>query len=111
MLKVPENSEADSVKFSLIGYEKYKVTIEDLQHHPNFRMSRSSTSLSEVTIVAEEDPAYAMIRRAVKRRKFNDPEKLNNFVTALTIKLFLTYLERIQFKLNLTAPILRRLTS
>ncbi|MCH2215052.1 MAG: DUF5686 and carboxypeptidase regulatory-like domain-containing protein [Flavobacteriales bacterium] len=79
VLKVPENSEADSVKFSLIGYEKYKVTIEDLQHHPNFRMSRSSTSLSEVTIVAEEDPAYAMIRRAVKRRKFNDPEKLNKF--------------------------------
>jgi hypothetical protein len=42
-------------------------------------MSRSALSLGEVTIVAEEDPAYEMIRNAVKRRKANDPEKLDRF--------------------------------
>ncbi|MEM9051445.1 MAG: DUF5686 family protein [Bacteroidota bacterium] len=78
-LQVPKNSETDSIEFSLIGYEKYKVTFRDLLRNPSFRMSRSSTSLNEVIIVAKEDPAYAMIRKAVKRRKYNDPEKLDQF--------------------------------
>ncbi len=80
MLRIPQGTNmTDSIELSLIGYERYVLTLAKLKSEPTIRMSKSTQSLATVTIVAEEDPAYEMIRNAVKRRKFNDPEKLPQF--------------------------------
>ena len=79
-LKVPTTVNLrDSIRISLIGYEEYKTTLNNLIETPTIRMEKSALSLQEVTIVAKEDPAYQMIRNAVDRRKYNDPEKLPQF--------------------------------
>jgi len=79
-LPLPPNiSDSDTVRFSLVGYEKKTVSIGDLRRDPNVKLKRKATTLREFTVRAKEDPAYAMIRKAVERRKQNDPEELDKF--------------------------------
>ena len=79
-LTVPASANAaDSVEFSVIGYAKRKITFRDLAESPDVKMEKSALDLAVFTVVAKEDPAYAMIRNAVKRRKDNDPEQLPQF--------------------------------
>jgi hypothetical protein len=79
-LQIAENASlGDSITLSLIGYEKYTVSLRDLVNEPKVEMIRAAQKLQAVTILATEDPAYAMIRKAVKNRKENDPEKLPKF--------------------------------
>jgi len=79
-LAVPSSANAsDSIAFSVIGYTKKKMTIADLAEEPNVKLSKATLDLGVVTVVAKEDPAYAMIRKAVKNRKKNDPEQLPKF--------------------------------
>lgn len=79
-LRVPRNTNlADSIEFSVIGYAKKKITFIDLAERPKVKMEKSALDLAVFTVVAKEDPAYAMIRKAVKLRKQNDPEQLPKF--------------------------------
>ncbi|MCZ4409825.1 DUF5686 family protein [Cryomorphaceae bacterium 1068] len=79
-LRVPRNTNlADSIEFSVIGYAKKKITFSDLAESPKVKMEKSALDLAVFTVVAKEDPAYAMIRKAVKMRKQNDPEQLPKF--------------------------------
>src|SRR4051812_24917474 len=54
------------VSFRIIGYklESRKVTISSSPLEINVKLTPESVSLREVTIVAGEDPAYAIIRKA-----------------------------------------------
>jgi hypothetical protein len=70
---------SDSIGFSCVGYERLRTTLADLQASPRVSMRRKSLEISEVVILAEEDPAYEIIRRTVENRKLNDPEKLPHF--------------------------------
>ncbi|MGB6035485.1 MAG: DUF5686 family protein, partial [Cryomorphaceae bacterium] len=79
-LNVPMSANAaDSIEFSVIGYAKRKITVRDLAGSPDVKMEKAALDLAVFTVVAKEDPAYAMIRNAVKRRKENDPEQLPQF--------------------------------
>lgn len=78
-LRISSALDSDSIEFSLIGYEKFETTIGELKANPNPKMVKSSLKLNEVIITAKEDPAYEMIRNAVRKRKLNDPEKLDRF--------------------------------
>ena len=75
----PSANSSDTVVFSLIGYAKRTITLRDLAESPDMKMEQSALDLAVFTVVAKEDPAYAMIRKAVKRRKENDPEQLPQF--------------------------------
>lgn len=80
VLRLPDGSSlSDSIVFSVIGYEKKNTTISVLAESPKVEMTKSMLDLAVVTVVAMEDPAYAMVRKAVKLRKQNDPEKLPKF--------------------------------
>jgi hypothetical protein len=79
-LSIPSSAnKSDSLTLSLIGYEKKTLTLQNLIEEPNVEMTRAALDLSTVTIVAKEDPAYEMIRKAVQNRKENDPEQLPQF--------------------------------
>ncbi|MFT6175993.1 MAG: hypothetical protein ACJAY4_002224, partial [Cryomorphaceae bacterium] len=79
-LRIPRNTNpADSIEFSVIGFSKKKITFRDLAESPNVKMDKATLDLAVFTVVAKEDPAYAMIRKAVKLRKQNDPEQLPQF--------------------------------
>jgi hypothetical protein len=79
-LRIPRNTNpADSIEFSVIGFSKKKITFRDLAESPNAEMDKATLDLAVFTVVAKEDPAYAMIRKAVKLRKQNDPEQLPQF--------------------------------
>lgn len=79
-LRVPSRAGlTDSIEFSVIGYAKKKITFSDLAESPNVKMEKSTLDLAVFTVLAKEDPAYAMIRKAVKMRKQNDPEQLPKF--------------------------------
>jgi hypothetical protein len=79
-LRIPRNTNpADSIDFSVIGFSKKKITFRDLAESPNAEMDKATLDLAVFTVVAKEDPAYAMIRKAVKLRKQNDPEQLPQF--------------------------------
>ena len=58
--------------FQYIGYESKIETIslrtEDLVH--NISLEPVSNNLQEIVVTAGEDPAYRIIRKAIKKRKF-----------------------------------------
>lgn len=77
---IPQNAAAgDSITFSCVGYELYRTSLNDLRSNPKVEMRRKSVAIDEVVILAEDDPAYEIIRRTVENRKLNDPEKLPHF--------------------------------
>ena len=61
------------IVFQYIGYAKYsqKIQLQDAPLTLNVALQRENISLSEVTVSAgAEDPAYAVIRQAQKKRKY-----------------------------------------
>lgn len=74
------NEKADSLEVSYIGYHKrVKPVVKGLVQTINFQLSSDVVSLSEVVIVAGENPAYAIIRNAVKNKKKNDKKALEAY--------------------------------
>jgi len=68
-----------SVRLTCIGYKTRSISLQNLRAQPNQVLEKSTEKLQEVTIRAEEDPAYEMIRKAVKNRPLNDPQSLPSF--------------------------------
>lgn len=63
--------------FQYIGYKKkiHEISIDDLDIKLNVVLERETFQLEEVVITADEaDPAYAIIRDAIKRRKYHKEE-------------------------------------
>lgn len=79
-LVLPPNVEnADTVSFSCVGYKTLFKTVGDLRQKPNIRLRIQLENLNKVVIRPTEDPAYALIEQAVKRRDENRPESLPHF--------------------------------
>jgi len=66
---------------SFIGYEKliYEVVEEDFGKKLKLQMTSKSFELVEAVVIAGENPAHRIIRRAVKNRNKNNPEKMQSF--------------------------------
>lgn len=70
----------DSLEVSYIGYHKRVKAVEKGRTQTiNFQLSSDIISLSEVVIVAGENPAYEIIRRAVMRKRENDKKSLSGY--------------------------------
>lgn len=79
-LAIRENEPAGSeITFTCIGYMPRTISLENLKMNPDQVLEEKAESLSEVVVKANEDPAYAMIERAVENRIFNNPESLESF--------------------------------
>ncbi len=71
--------EGDSVRFSHISYRPFAISLGDLRLQTTVKLEPRSENLQEFIVKATEDPAYAMIRKAIANRSENDPEKLPFF--------------------------------
>lgn len=66
--------------FSFVGYEKFDMPITPSTPQPlEVYMIASNTELREVDLVAGENPAHEIVRKAVENRNFNNPEGLSSF--------------------------------
>lgn len=77
-------SKVSSLQLSYVGYEKKEILISN-QNKITIYLKEKSTTLGEVVINPEENPALRIIRNLIKNRKLNDVEqkdyqcKLYNF--------------------------------
>lgn len=79
-LRIRQNETPDAtIKLTCIGYESRLISLEKLRDKPNQVLERSTELLGQVTIRAEDDPAYEMIRKAVQNRPHNNPQSLPTF--------------------------------
>lgn len=83
--RLPSAEPIRVIRFSFVGYEPLAVVWPDyLRRHgdessPEFLLERSTFLLREVIVEAGENPAEAIVRRAVANRDRNNPEKIKSF--------------------------------
>jgi hypothetical protein len=68
-----------SLGFSYVGYRKLKLPVGAKSENLHIRLSRLETQLSEVLIVAGENPAHRIIHNAVENRKQNNPRNIPSY--------------------------------
>jgi hypothetical protein len=91
--EITSKSKFDSLTVSVIGYRKNTQKVKPgTTQTINFTMSIDNTRLSEVVIKAGENPAFAILRKAIQNREYNDPDYANTY--------FYQAYNKIQFDLN-----------
>lgn len=79
------------LKFDFFGYESFSVPITAKTPLPlEIYMHQQENKLNEVSVVAGENPAFKIIRKAMKHRDENNPMSLNSFQYTSYSKLLLT---------------------
>ncbi len=74
------NNKIKSLTFSAIGYEKKKISLEDIRKDKyKVRLKTNDYQLGEVVIIPGENPAHRIINLAVENRKKNNPESNTSF--------------------------------
>ena len=70
-----------NLKISYVGYETVIISTNTLKKGNDniIKLSQSSFSTETVLVIAGENPAYEIIRKATKKRKANKPENYNAF--------------------------------
>ena len=71
---------SDSLTASAIGYDAISKAIrKDIDQEINFQLSSSSLVLSEVVVIAGENPAIPIVKKILKHKKENRKEYLDAF--------------------------------
>lgn len=68
-----------TINISHVSYNKEKIPVSHFKTKGIIKLIPSVTILNEVVFKAEENPAFKIIRNAVKNKKQNDPAQLNAF--------------------------------
>ncbi len=91
--EITTKSKFDSLTVSVIGYKKNTQKIKvGVSQEINFVMQPDNARLAEVVIKAGENPAFAILRKVIKNREYNDPDYANTY--------FYESYNKIQFDLN-----------
>lgn len=73
-----EISQADTLRFSFLGYRPIKVSVSQSQNI-NVQLAQQDVKLEDVVILPTENPALRVVRNAISERKNNDIEKFPEF--------------------------------
>ncbi len=73
------NDRIHTLGFSYVGYRKLKLAVASNSGNLLIQLSRLETQLSEVLIMAGENPAHRVIRNAVDNRKINNPRNIGSY--------------------------------
>jgi len=68
-----------SIAVSYIGYRDTIIAVSSLNNNSIIRLVSISYNLEAVDILPSENPAFAIIRKLINNRKFNNPEKQHSF--------------------------------
>lgn len=90
--EIPNHKKVEFLKISYVGYYPKEISLEQIRNtNPLIIKLKSKTfNIEEVTVVAGENPAHRIIRKVVKNRKLNDPEKLSSFSYTMYNKMVFT---------------------
>jgi len=72
-------SEINFLKLTYVGYEPMTFDVSLNKRNVVIRLKKTSLELSEVVIIAGENPAHRIIRKVIENRRLNDPENLKSF--------------------------------
>jgi hypothetical protein len=68
-----------SIKLSYVGFETKELIIEDIKTNLIIRLKEKQLQLSEVKIIAGDNPSHRIIRNVLANRDINNPEKQHSF--------------------------------
>lgn len=66
------------ITLSYVGYQSKTIYPKDSQYI-EIKLQESNLNLNEIVVVAGENPAYRIIRKAIKNRPKNNPERFSSF--------------------------------
>lgn len=77
---ITHNQPITELTFSFIGYEKKSVSIgADSPSKLKVYLTESENLLREISLVAGENPAFKILRKAIANKKKNQPEYLDSY--------------------------------
>jgi len=83
---------ADSVAFSYFGYKPVKKPVKKgLVQEINVALQAQATTLKAIVVTNKEDPAYAVVRKAVKEKDKYNKEKLNAYEFQSQTRIFASF--------------------
>ncbi|MFN6089038.1 MAG: carboxypeptidase-like regulatory domain-containing protein [Cyclobacteriaceae bacterium] len=77
-LRVPENYNG-MILISHVSYQRVSLPVSYFNKSKTIRLKPSETVLSELTFFAEENPAFRIIRNAVKSKSLHNPDNLQSY--------------------------------
>lgn len=84
---------ADAVlQVSYLGYKPLTVSVKEIKDPANalIRLKPDPVQLNAITVIAGENPAHRIIKKATKNRDQNNPEKMHSFTYNSYNKFFVT---------------------
>jgi hypothetical protein len=80
-----------TLSFSYVGYRKLKLAVGTNSENLQIQLSRLETQLSEIVVMAGENPAHRIIRNAVDNRKQNNPRNIPSYSFTSYDKMIFTF--------------------
>jgi Family of unknown function (DUF5686)/CarboxypepD_reg-like domain len=76
-----DNPPNDTIRIQALGYNTYNRILDRSKHQTTYYidLERSAASLTEVVIHAGEDPALVLLKKIIKHKSDNNPDKLDNY--------------------------------
>ncbi len=72
-------AELHSIQLSYVGYKNQNIRLATLPKPLVIQLQKTDLSLEEIVVVAGENPAYRIIRKAAKNRRKHDPERIRAY--------------------------------
>ena len=90
---IEEDSTINSITFIYLGYENLTLTAP-FKQPLQVEMSNTAYHFEEVVVIAGENPAHRIIRKAMENRDKNDPEKLASYQCQTYSKIAMTFVPK-----------------
>lgn len=68
-----------TIEFRYVGFDSYQITFSQSTTFVTIYLKEKVTELSEIVILAGDNPAHKIIRKVIANREQNDPESLPSF--------------------------------
>ncbi|RLD91677.1 MAG: hypothetical protein DRJ09_00270 [Bacteroidetes bacterium] len=110
--KIKNRKHYDTLVFSMMGYHPSKVfTKPGKKYHLIIRLKEDTQILDEVVIKPAENPAHIILRKIIKNKHRNNPEKFKQFncQTYTVLSATLTNVTKDNLKLVIPPPLIKTL--
>lgn len=110
--KIKTRKQSDTLVFSMLGYHPTKVFVEKgKKYRLIIRLKEDTQLLDEVVIKPSENPAHIILRKIIKNKRRNNPEKFKRFncQTYTVLNGTLTNVTKGNLKLVIPPPLVKTL--
>lgn len=109
---IKNRRDSDTLIFSMMGYHQAKVFVErGKKYKLVVRLKEDAQTLDEVVIVPKENPAIVILRKIIKNKHKNNPEKFKRFncQTYTVLNATLTNVSKDKLKYIIPPPLIKSL--